>query len=326
MAHVASRGPYSKGLHDLGDGCYAYLQPDGSWGWSNAGLVVDSGEALLVDTLFDLKLTREMLEAMRRAEPKAAEHIGTLVNTHSNGDHTFGNQLVTGAEIIASKACAEEMRHDNGAQRLAEMKRASAARASEAAEFLAEIFAPFEFDGIDVTMPSLTFEGELIRHVGNKTVRLLQVGPAHTRGDVLAYVPQDRVIFTGDILFINGHPIIWAGPVGNWIKACQYMLDLDLDTVVPGHGPITDKKGVAAVKDYLEYIAREARRRYDAGMPIFEAAQDISLSDYSSWGDAERIVINVATLYREFAGGKPVTDIRADLFGMMARLRKSMRR
>jgi glyoxylase-like metal-dependent hydrolase (beta-lactamase superfamily II) len=324
MAEIPSKGPYTKGLHDFGNGCYAYLQPDGSWGWSNAGLVVDSGESLLVDTLFDLKLTREMLDAMRRAEPKAAARIGTLVNTHSNGDHTFGNQLVNGAEIVASKACAEEMVHDNGAQRLAEMKR-SATSTSDAGAFLAEIFAPFDFEGIDVTMPTLTFEGELTRKVGNKQVRLIEVGPAHTRGDVLAYVPQDRVIFTGDMLFINGHPIIWAGPVANWIKACQLMIDLDVETVVPGHGPVTDKKGVAAVKGYLEYIAAEARRRYDAGMPLFEAARDISLAVYSSWGVAERIVINVATLYREFAGGKPTTDIRADLFGLMAQLRKSMR-
>src|SRR5438876_10548948 len=97
---IASKGPYTKGLHDLGHGCYAYLQPDGSWGWSNAGLIVDSGESLLVDSLFDLKLTREMLESMRRAEPKAAARIGTLVNTHSNSAPTFGNQLVQGAVII----------------------------------------------------------------------------------------------------------------------------------------------------------------------------------------------------------------------------------
>jgi glyoxylase-like metal-dependent hydrolase (beta-lactamase superfamily II) len=320
MPQVVSTRPYTKGLQDLGNGCYGYLQPDGSWGWSNAGLIADSGESLLVDTLFDLKLTREMLDAMRRAEPKAAAKIGTLVNTHSNGDHTFGNQLVAGAEIISSKACADEMQHDNGAQRLAEMK-AAATSATEAGGFLAEIFAPFEFEGIDVAMPTLTFERELTRRVGNKTVRLIEVGPAHTRGDVLVYVPEDRVIFTGDMLFINGHPIIWAGPVGNWVKACQLMLDLDLETVVPGHGPITDKRGVTAVKEYLEYIDREARRRFDAGMSAFEAAQDISLSDYSSWGDGERIVINVATLYREFTGGKPTTDIRPDLFAMMARLR-----
>jgi cyclase len=325
MALIASKGPYDKGLRDFGNGCYAWLQPDGSWGWSNAGLVADSGESILIDTLFDLKLTREMLDGMRRAEPQAAAHIGALVNTHSNGDHTFGNQLVPGAEIIASKACAEEMIHDGGAKRLAEMKR-DAKPTSAAGKFLQEIFAPFDFDGIDVTMPTLTFEGELTRRVGSKTVRLIQVGPAHTGGDVIAYVPADRVLFTGDMLFINGHPIIWAGPVGNWIKACQLMLDLDVETIVPGHGPVTDKRGVAAVKAYLEYIERETRRRYDAGMSAADAARDISLADYSSWGDAERIVVNVFSLYREFAGGKPETVIRADLFGLMAELRASRRK
>ncbi len=315
---------YSKGLHDLGDGCYAYLQPDGSWGWSNAGLIVADGESLLVDTLFDLKLTREMLDTMRRAEPEAAARIGTLVNTHSNGDHIFGNELAAGAEIIASRSCDEEMRQDGGSARLAAFKR-NAAAMGEAGKFFAEIFAPFDFDGINVAMPTRTFSGELDVPVGGKTVRLIEVGPAHTRGDVLAYVPADRVIYTGDILFVGGHPIVWAGPIGNWIKACQLMLDLDLETVVPGHGPVTDKRGVAAVKGYLEYIEREARRRYDAGMPAADAARDISLADYESWGDAERIVVNVATLYREFSGGKAPMPSIAGLFSLMAELRRNRR-
>src|ERR1700736_5746778 len=157
MTLIPSKGPYEKGLRDFGNGCYAWLQPDGSWGWSNAGLIADRGESLLVDTLFDLKLTGEMLEGMRRAEPAATARIGALVNTHSNGDHTFGNQLVGGAEIIASKACAEEMVHEGGARRLAEMKRA-ATPSSAAGRFLHEILAPFDFDGIDVPMPTLTFE------------------------------------------------------------------------------------------------------------------------------------------------------------------------
>ena len=103
------RWTYEKGLQDLGNGAYAWLAPDGSWGWSNAGLIVDGEKSLLVDTLFDLRLTREMLDAMRDAEPRATSRIGTLVNTHANGDHCHGNQLVEGAEIIASAAAAEEM-------------------------------------------------------------------------------------------------------------------------------------------------------------------------------------------------------------------------
>src|SRR5215470_16872636 len=98
---------YTKGLHDLGNSVYAYLQPDGSWGWSNAGLITDGEASLLVDTLFDLKLTRDMLETMRRAVP-AASHIDLVVNTHANGDHYHGNQLVADARIIASRRTAEE--------------------------------------------------------------------------------------------------------------------------------------------------------------------------------------------------------------------------
>ena len=104
-----SKWNFTKGLHDLGNGSWAYLQPDGGWGWSNAGLIADSGETLLVDTLFDLPLTAEMLSAMRDAVPDA-KAIDTLVNTHANGDHTYGNQLVDGAEIVASANCAAEMK------------------------------------------------------------------------------------------------------------------------------------------------------------------------------------------------------------------------
>ena len=80
---------YEKGLHQIGNGAYAWLQPDGGWGWSNAGLVVDGEQSLLVDTLFDVPLTLDMLAAYRDAE-KAAEQVNTIVNTHHNGDHCNG--------------------------------------------------------------------------------------------------------------------------------------------------------------------------------------------------------------------------------------------
>src|SRR5262249_33647606 len=98
---------YTKGIHELGDGCFAYLQPDGGWGWSNAGLIVGDGTSLLVDTLFDRRLAGEMLDAMTPST--VAAPIPPLVNTHANGDHCFGNQLVEGAEIAPSTATAEEM-------------------------------------------------------------------------------------------------------------------------------------------------------------------------------------------------------------------------
>ncbi len=315
--------PFHKGLLDLGNGAYAWLQPDGSWGWSNAGLLVDGEASLLVDTLFDKHLTREMLSAMRAAAPKATRQFDTLVNTHSNGDHCNGNELVTGAEIVASQACADELAAENPRMMLTMMERAP--EMGEVGEFFVHCFGAFDFTDIHHTLPTRTFEGELELKVGDKDILLKQVGPAHTRGDVLAYVPEEKLIYTGDILFIEGHPILWVGPVGNWIDACDYMLGLELENVVPGHGPVTDKRGVRAVRDYLIYIRDEARRRFDAGMPADEAALDISLADYDSWGDAERIVVNVAVLYKEFASDPEPGNI-AELFALMAKVHKARRR
>lgn len=311
-----ARTSYAKELHDLGDGIFAYLQPDGSWGWSNAGLIADGDQTMLVDTLFDLKLTQTMLDEMRRAVP-AAKDIGTLVNTHANGDHCWGNELVQGAEIVASRAGAEEMEEVPAAM-LAQIMR-SAPNMGELGDYLTRIFGDFDFEGITLTPPTRTFDAELTLDVGDKRVELIEVGPAHTRGDVLVHVLADRAVFTGDILFIEGHPIVWAGPVDNWIRACERILAMDVEVIVPGHGPLTDKAGVTAVRDYLAYVQAEARKRYDAGMSAMDAARDIALDDYSSWGDAERIIVNVSTLYREFSGDTTPPDI-VGLFGQMAQL------
>lgn len=304
------------GLHPLAHGAYAWLAPHGTWGWSNAGLIVDGEESLLVDTLYDLDLTATMLRRMRDAEP-LAESIGTLVNTHANGDHCHGNELLSGAEIIASTASAHEMA-ELPPEIMAELMR-NTAQLGPLGDFFQHCFGQFKFDGIRFTPPTRTFDGTLDLRVGDKTIHLMEVGPAHTRGDVLVHSPVDRVVFTGDILFIDSTPVMWQGPVANWIEACLHIEDMDVDLIVPGHGPITDKHGVAKVRHYLQFVRDQARRRYDAGLTAFEAAKDIELAEYSSWADPERIAVNVDTLYREFSGEQMKTDI-LELMGRMAAL------
>ena len=300
---------YTKGLHDLGNHCYAYLQPDGSWGWSNAGLIAGEEGSLLVDTLFDVPSTREMLDALSPVTKRAS--IETLVNTHSNGDHCWGNELLADREIIASTACRDQMLEDLQPGMMADLVESEGLGAG--AEFLKDRMGGFDFRSVTLTPPTRVFDDALTIEISGRRVELVEVGPAHTRGDVLVYVPEDRTIFTGDILFIEGTPILWEGPIGNWVKACDYMLDLELETVVPGHGPITDKSGIRRVREYLLFIEAESRRRYEAGMSVEEAARDIALGEFAGWGDAERIAVNVGTLYREFAGG----DVGPDLLGIL---------
>jgi cyclase len=286
-------------VHEAGDGCWAYVQRDGSWGWSNAGLVVGDGSSLLVDTLFDLPLTAAMLDAF--AERTGTAPIGVVVNTHANGDHCYGNELVADAEIIASAATAEEMAEVSPA-----MMAGLLTAPGEIGELFRGFFGDFRFDDITLTPPTRTFEGRLTLDVAGREVELIEVGPAHTKGDTIVHVPDARTVFTGDILFINGTPIVWAGPLSNWIAACDLMLGMDVDVVVPGHGPLTDKSGIVAVRDYLAFVEREATARQQAGIDAFDAAREISAligagelgADLATWGEAGRIAVNVETVYR----------------------------
>ncbi|HRE02135.1 MAG TPA: MBL fold metallo-hydrolase [Ilumatobacteraceae bacterium] len=289
-------------LHDVGDGCLAYLQRDGSWGWSNAGLVVGDGASLLVDTLFDLRLTAEMLAAMKPHVDLAP--LSTVINTHANGDHCYGNQLVRDKEIIASARAAHEMTEVPPS-----MMAALNGAPGQLGELFRHFFGPFQFDGIELTLPTRTFEGRLDVEVGGRTIELIEVGPAHTAGDVIAYVPDAKTVFTGDILFIGGTPIAWAGPLSNWIAACDLMLGMDIETVVPGHGPITDKAGIVAVRDYLAYIDTEATARFHAGMDVWDAARDIALAGFADLGESGRVAVNVDTVYRSLDPAHKSADV-----------------
>ena len=309
--------PYTQGLHEVADGVFAYLQPDGGWGWSNAGLLATEWSSLLIDTLFDLNLTREMLDAM--ASITVSSPIDTVVNTHANGDHCYGNSLLSnaGAQIVTSEAAGAEM----GAMPPAAITALMAVDLGETTNrYVKEAFGPFEFSGVDLPIPDRTFSGELQIDVGGQTVELLEVGPAHTSGDLLVYLPAVRTVFCGDILFINGTPIIWDGPVANWIGACDRILDLGAEVIVPGHGPLTDAAGVTAVRDYLVFVNDECHARHAAGQSATQAVQEIDLGPYAQWGEWERIAVNVHAIYREIDGR---SDLQSplDLFAAMAELK-----
>jgi len=299
---------YTKGLQEVGEGLYAYLQPDGGWGWSNAGLIVDGNSTLLVDTLYDLALTEQMLHSMRDAVPAAAR-IDTLVNTHANGDHCYGNQLLAGARIVASERTVEQMTELPPQAMAALIEQAP--NMGELGAFFLECFGAFDFSGIELLLPEETFNGETTIDVGDRQLELIEVGPAHTRGDTLVFDRARRVLFSGDILFSGAHPIAWAGPVSNWIAACERILAMDVEVIVPGHGPLAGPGAVRELKAYFEYLYAQARVRHADGMTALQAARSMSLDRWTDWGESERLVVNVANIYAEISGDLEPPDALA---------------
>jgi cyclase len=312
MSHPAA---YTRGLHELGDGLHAFLQPDGGWGWSNAGLIVGDGASLLIDTLFDLNLTAEMLGAM--APVLAGSPLSGAFNTHGNGDHCYGNQLLPDAmPIYATDVAAEEIRAVPPAAAHTLFKETDLG-----ADFVAwarAAFGPFDWTGIETRAPTDTFSGETTIDVGEREVRLIEVGPAHTSGDAIAYVPDAAAVFTGDILFAASTPVIWAGPVSSWLAAAERILSLEPRVIVPGHGPLATAQMVRDLQEYLRFVQRESRQRFAAGMDAVAAADEIDLGPYADWGDAERIAVNVEMIYRELDPTRPVVPV-PELFVRMAR-------
>ncbi|MGH3556501.1 MAG: fumarylacetoacetate hydrolase family protein [Mycobacterium sp.] len=300
--------PYTRGLHEVADRVWAWTLPDGGYGWSNAGLVAGDGASLLVDTLFDLALTREMLTAMAPVTDDAP--ITDALITHSNGDHTHGNQLLDGSvRIIAAKGTAEEIAHGMAPEMLTMTQTADLGPV--ATRYVRDRFGPFDFSGITLRNADQTFDDQLTIDVGGREVRLLNLGPAHTAADSVVHVPDAGTLFAGDLLFIGCTPIVWAGPIANWVAACDAMIALDAPTVVPGHGPVTDPNGIRAVRGYLVHVNEQAEAAYRKGLSFVEAADTIDLGEYASWLDAERVVVNIYQRYGELDPDTPQLETLA---------------
>jgi glyoxylase-like metal-dependent hydrolase (beta-lactamase superfamily II) len=222
------------------------------------------------------------------------------------------------ARIIASEQTAAEMTELPPAAMAALVEQAP--KMGELGAFFLDCFAAFDFAGIELAPPGETFSGELEIRVGDRELHLIEVGPAHTRGDTLIHVPAQRVLFSGDILFSEAHPIAWAGPVSNWISACDRIIGMDVAVIVPGHGPLADLDAVRELKAYFEYLYTEGRARHAEGMTALQAARAISLERWANWGESERLVVNIANIYAELSGEEePLNPLAA--FEQMAALR-----
>ena len=266
-------------------------------GWSNSGLVT-SGGGLVVDSLYDVRLTKELAGLYAEVLDDAPTR---LVNTHHNGDHCWGNQVFTGAEIIAHKGCAD--RFADFSPDRAEMIR-TMVDPPEAMRSIHEEWADFDFSDVVLTPPTTVIDGDLTLDLDGVEVSLLHVGPAHTEGDLVVYVPEEGVVFMGDVLFNKCAPIGWEGSTDHWIDALRRVEALEPQYVVPGHGPVCDLDGLREARRYFEAVQAHARVAWAAGTSVLDCCSGIDLGLWVTWDEPWRLAANVHRVYRECEGSE----------------------
>jgi len=310
---------FDGGLTEVAERTWAWVQPNGGLGESNAGLIVGDGASLLVDTLWDERLAAAMLDALIPVCERAGAPIAHLFNTHGDGDHWYGNGLLgAGVEIVASAPAIAQMRAEPPSMltRLTPVGTIAglagrvpllpgAGRLRGLAAF-GSMLSAYEFGGIEPRVPEHPFDAERVLDVGGRAVTLTLVGPAHTVGDAIAWVPDVRTAFAGDILFNGVTPIMWAGPVGNWIAALERIEALDPAVVVGGHGPVGGIGEVRALCDYWTWLREEvgaAGADIDAPKLAERLIGSNGYAPWREWPNPERTLVNIARIAATERGG-----------------------
>lgn len=284
-------------VEEVSPGVYGYIQLDGSWGLNNTGFIAGSDGVLVIDTCFTEKRSRWFLEAIRETAKRVQRspstgsgqsegdppHIRTLVNTHHHGDHTHGNWLLSpAATIIGHELCRSEV--------------------IAAGHSTTGMFPGVEWGEIRIAPPFVTFEQRLNVYVDDLLVELIFVGPAHTTNDIVAWLPERKVLFAGDIIFNKGTPFVMMGSVAGSLEALERLRGLGIETIVPGHGHVCGPEVIDEVADYLRFVQDVAQRGQAAGLSPLEAAQGADLGRFASLLDGERLVGNLHRAYSELRG------------------------
>lgn len=278
-------------IEEVSPGVFAYIQLDGSWCLNNIAFITEGRSVSVFDATSTERRSRALVEAIGKTSDKP---IGTLINTHSHLDHTFGNG-VFGPEvtIVGHELCREEI--------------------VEAGEGIIDgakgLFPTVDFGDIQIVPPALTFDDELTLYAGDLRVHLEYVGPAHTTNDVVGWLPERDLLITGDIIFNQGTPFAAGGSIIGWLQTLEELRELGAETLIPGHGPVCGPEAIDDVAAYLRFVQDRARVGFEAGATPLELARDTDLGRFADWLDSERLVGNLHRAYSELRGetlGTPI--------------------
>lgn len=233
-------------LTRLADNVYSYVgskdaSPANSFA-ANAGIVIGKDGVLVIDTLISAKEGQRFLADIRKVTDKPIKYV---VNTHTHLDHALGNCVFAkvGATVISHEADRNYLAA-NGAGLL-----------QRAASYGLK---PEDMAGTEIALPTLAFSNEMLLDLGGEEVRLMRTAPSHTAGSLVVYLPSKKILFAGDILFTDFHPFLADGDFSGWIGTIDTLLTLDVDKVVPGHGPLSGKKDLREMKEYIQLFDKKA--------------------------------------------------------------------
>lgn len=274
---------YDTGAIEIAKGVYAFIQAGGA---TDAGFIIESDGVVVIDTLMTASLANQLMGEVRRITDAPVKHI---VNTHWHGDHVFGNAVLPPAPIIAHDTCREDLLSEWDGHRA----------------FLRDLYPAAwpEMADLPATPPDVTFDHSLTLHLESRPVQLMFFGRAHTRGDVVAYLPTEGVAFAGDIAFHKYIPNARDGFPSDWVTAATALEKLGADVIVPGHGPLGGNAELAEMRECLTLIVDQVRGSFEAGADEAAARASIKLGAFADWGRQEdRLPTLVGRLYRELRG------------------------
>ncbi|HEY7059349.1 MAG TPA: MBL fold metallo-hydrolase [Vicinamibacterales bacterium] len=265
---------------------------------SNSAVIVNADDVLVVDSHITPEAARVMLQEIRTLTDKP---VRFLVNTHFHFDHTDGNQVfgpgvdIIGHEFTRRKLAGDFLHEPIFVNSVAALpKQIADLEARAASETDGTVKARLEqqlrvqrayqeqLKEIKPTPPNVAFSDAMSLIRGGREIRLLFLGRGHTGGDVVVYLPAERVVCTGDLL-VNGIANLVDGYVNQWPAALDRLAALDFDDVIPGHGePCKGKERIAFFQAYLRDLWAQAVKLHDAKVPAEAAARQIDMTSHQT--------------------------------------------
>jgi cyclase len=257
------------------EGVYAAIEKGDNTG-SNAGIIDLGNYTVMFDTFLNIDASREL---KRASEELTGRKVSFVINSHSHTDHIIGNCIFEDDAIIISSKEVREMigvsrkefegEKEQYNPRIEEIEKLIDTVESHVEledlknelKFLKNLVKP----GVKIRVPDLTIDKKIVLHGSKRSLQLIQYDTAHSSGDIIGYLPDDKVCFMGDLLFTESHPWLGSGNPEKLINALKEILKLEIEYYVPGHGRLSIKEDVLLQMQYIHEITKlvEKKKSFD---------------------------------------------------------------